>query len=323
VPGTLAIVHHPDCAAHDTGSDHPESARRLEAISGALRADAELQRALVSRTASPAALDDLARVHTDAYLDRLRAACDEATQRGGLAWLDEDTPVSRRSWEAALASAGCAIAAAEAVARGEAGAAFALSRPPGHHASAERGSGFCLLNNVAVAVRRLQARGGAQRALIVDVDAHHGDGTQQIFYEDPTVYFLSVHLDGHYPWTGSADERGEGLGGGTTLNVPLPAGTGAPEFHRRFAGALDHALASFAPDLVLLSAGFDALEGDPEGGLSLAPIDFHRIGTALLDRLPDRGLGRVVAVLEGGYMLPDVGRGATQLLRALAGLPAA
>jgi acetoin utilization deacetylase AcuC-like enzyme len=317
----LTITSHPACATHDTGADHPETARRLEVIAAAIRGDAALRSAVSFATAAPAGEEDLARVHTASYLARLRAVCADAAARRALAWLDDDTPVSAGSWAAALASAGCAIAAAEAVARGDAPAAFALSRPPGHHAGAGRGGGFCLLNNVAIAVRALQARGLAERALVLDLDVHHGDGTQEIFYEDPSVSFVSVHLDAHYPWTGSADERGRGRGVGTTRNVPLAAGTGALEYHRRLCEALDGALATFAPDLVVLSAGFDALAGDPEGGLALSPPDFHRIGAALLERLPEAASRRTVAVLEGGYGLPAVGNAATQLLRALARLP--
>jgi acetoin utilization deacetylase AcuC-like enzyme len=253
----------------------------------------------------------------------VRAAAAEAARRGAPVWLDEDTAVSGASWDAALAAAGCAVSAAAAVAAG-APAAFALARPPGHHATADRAMGFCLFNNVAIAARQLQAHGAARRVLIVDWDAHHGNGTQDLFYEDPSVYVLSMHLGApHFPGTGGADERGSGGGGGTTRNVPLPAGTGAAEYRARFREALDEALASFAPDLVLASVGLDALEGDPEGGLALAPEDLHGLTADVLARLGADGRGRFAGVLEGGYAVGAIGGGLVDVLRALAGLPPA
>jgi acetoin utilization deacetylase AcuC-like enzyme len=262
-------------------------------------------------------------VHPAAHLTRVREAAAEAAQRAAPVWLDEDTAASGASFEAACAAAGCAIDAAVAVAGGEADAAFALARPPGHHATADRAMGFCLLNNVAVAVRHLQARGLARRVLVVDWDAHHGNGTQEIFYDDPAVYVLSLHLAApHYPGTGSAAERGGGHGQGTTRNVPLPAGVTGGEYRARFGEALDAALAGFSPDLVVASVGLDALEGDPEGGLALEPRDLHALTGELLARLP-AGARRFVGVLEGGYAIERIGPGLVEVLRALAGLPPA
>jgi acetoin utilization deacetylase AcuC-like enzyme len=214
------------------------------------------------------------------------------------------------------------VCAADAVVDGSAATAFALARPPGHHASSDRTSGFCLLNNVAVAVRHVQARGAAERILVVDWDAHHGNGTQDVFYEDPSVYVLSLHLSPHFPGTGSAAERGGARGHGTTRNVPLPPGTTSSEYRARFLDALDDALGSFHPELVFGSVGLDCLEGDPEGGLRLAPEDLHCLTRDLLDRLPAAGR-RFVGVLEGGYALDRIGAGFVQVLRALAGLPQA
>jgi acetoin utilization deacetylase AcuC-like enzyme len=183
--------------------------------------------------------------------------------------------------------------------------------------------GFCLLNNAAVAVRRAQARGGVRRALVVDWDAHHGNGTQDLFLHDPDVFVLSLHLSPEFPWTGDASERGAGAGVGTTRNVPLAAGTAGAEYRRRFAAALDEALGSFAPDLAVLSVGLDLLDGDPEGGLALAPADLHALARDLVARLPSPADRRVVAVLEGGYALSRIGPGVVQLLRGLADLPPA
>jgi acetoin utilization deacetylase AcuC-like enzyme len=204
---------------------------------------------------------------------------------------------------------------------GEAGTAFAAARPPGHHATADRAMGFCLFNNVAIAARWAQTARGVGRVLIVDWDVHHGNGTQEIFYADPSVYYLSLHQSPHYPGTGAAEERGEGAGVGATRNVPIPAGLPAAEYRRLFEEALDAALDEFSPELVLVSAGFDCLAGDPLGDLLLEPVDLHGLTRTLVERTRSTAGGRVVAVLEGGYAPDRVGRGVVQVIRALGGLP--
>jgi acetoin utilization deacetylase AcuC-like enzyme len=319
VEGRILIATHPACAGHLTGPDHPERPERLEAALAALRGDPELAARCDLREGVPATEEDLLRVHGWSHVEALRAAAAEAHRRGGLVWLDEDTPVSAGSWDAALAAAGCAITATEAVLDGEAGSAFALARPPGHHATADRAMGFCLVNNVAVAIRRAQARRRASRVLVVDWDAHHGNGTQELFYDDPSVYVLSLHESPGYPGTGVAGETGAGPGAGTTRNVPLGVGTAGEAYRARHREALAEALARFEPDLAVVSAGFDALAGDPEAGLLLEPADLHSLATDLLAQLPARS--KVVAVLEGGYLLGSLGRGVVAFLRGLAGLP--
>jgi acetoin utilization deacetylase AcuC-like enzyme len=320
-PWTVALVSHPSCHAHDPGPGHPESAARLPALVEAIRRDGPLAAVLAPLQGAPAGEPDLLRVHSAGHLQRVRTAVEEARRTGAPAWLDDETAVSAGSWEAALAAAGCVATACEAVRQGRASAAFALSRPPGHHATRDRAMGFCLLNNVAVAIRRLQARGLARRVLVVDWDAHHGNGTQDLFQEDPSVYVLSLHLEGGFPGTGAARETGAGEGTGTTRNVPLPRGTSAAGYRRRYREALGGALAAFTPDLVVVSAGFDCLAGDPEGGLPLEPGDLHAMTRDLLARLPEGGRGRVVGALEGGYAVERIGAGLVAVLRALAGLP--
>jgi acetoin utilization deacetylase AcuC-like enzyme len=317
----VLLFTNPACELHDPGPGHPECRGRLGALLAAIAADRQLGGRLEQRLPKPATDRDLLRVHTRAHVARVRAAAAEAGDSGAPVWLDEDTAVSGGSWSAARAAAGCAIAAADAVAGGAAGAAFALVRPPGHHATADRAMGFCLFNNVAVAVRRLLARGAVERVLVVDWDAHHGNGTQDVFYEDPSVYVLSLHLASHFPHTGGEGERGAGRGLGATRNVALPAGTTGAAYRARFLDALDGALASFAPDLIFASLGLDVLEGDPEGGLRLAPEDLHQLTVDVLDRLPGRAGRRFVGVLEGGYALDRIGGGLVAVLRALAGLP--
>jgi acetoin utilization deacetylase AcuC-like enzyme len=319
----LHLFEHPACGLHDPGPDHPERPARLHALAAAIDGDPVLAARLARRGARPAQERDLLRVHTPGHLARLSAAAREAERRGAPVPLDEDTAVSPASWDAALAAAGCAIGAVDSVLDGPADAAFALARPPGHHATPDRAMGFCLVNHVAVAARHAQARGLAERVLVVDWDAHHGNGTQDVFWEDPSVYVLSVHLSPHFPETGTPEERGGGPGLGTTRNVPLPAGTTGAEHRARFLAALDEALAGFTPDLVLASVGLDALAGDPEGGFLLEPGDYHRLAVDLVARLPALAQRRVVGVLEGGYAVERIGAGLVALLRALAGLPPA
>jgi acetoin utilization deacetylase AcuC-like enzyme len=271
--------------------------------------------------AEPATVADLARVHDAALIEQVRAAAELARRESSLVALDGDTIVSPASWDAALAAAGCVITAARLVADGEAGTAFAAARPPGHHAPADRAMGFCLFNNVAVAARWLQAERGFTRILIVDWDVHHGNGTQDIFYADPNVFYLSTHLAPHYPGTGAADERGTGGGQGTTLNVPLPHGLDATSFKQAFRSALESALSTFSPEFVLVSAGFDCMAGDPLGGLLLEPDDLHAITRTIIDLTRETARGRVVVALEGGYVPTRVGAGAVAVLRALAALP--
>ncbi|HEX7117543.1 MAG TPA: histone deacetylase [Longimicrobiales bacterium] len=317
-----ALVMHPDCARHDTGWGHPEHQGRLPAVVNALYRDTPALLGAVRQVeAEPASVDDLLRVHTGAHVERIRRAVREAAEVGGPIPLDPDTIVSDASWDAAVAAAGCAVTATSLVLDGAVETAFAASRPPGHHATADRAMGFCLFNNVAVAARWAQATRGVERVLIVDWDVHHGNGTQEIFYEDPTVYYLSLHLSPHYPGTGAAEERGAGAGAGTTRNVPLAHGTSADVYDRAFDDALDATLAEFAPELVLVSAGFDCLAGDPLGGLGLEPRDLHSLTRRLIERVSATAGGRVVAVLEGGYAPPLLGAGVVQVLRALGGLP--
>jgi acetoin utilization deacetylase AcuC-like enzyme len=231
---------------------------------------------------------------------------------------EEETMVSRISWSAMLAAAGSIITACDAVQSGRARNGFVLARPPGHHATPSKSMGFCLINNVAVAARVLQQR-GVERVLIVDWDVHHGNGTQDVFYEDGSVYFMSLHQSPWYPGTGLREERGAGAGAGTTRNVPLPAGTTGAQFRQAFERELDAALAEFTPDFVLVSAGFDCLRDDPLGELLVEPADLHAITTYLMQAVP-QGTG-IVHTLEGGYNPPAVGIGVVNVVRALAGLP--
>ncbi|HUF74850.1 MAG TPA: histone deacetylase [Longimicrobiales bacterium] len=314
---------HPASPLHDTGWGHPEHQGRLRALAQTGGRDLlTLHGHVEQREAGEATLEDLLRVHTEAHVETVRRACELAASEGKLVALETDTKVSAASWEAALGSAGAAIAAAGAVAEGAIRTAFVAGRPPGHHATPDRAMGFCLFNSIAVAARWLQAEGHAERVLIVDWDVHHGNGTQDAFYADPTVYFLSLHQSPHYPGTGAADERGAGAGEGYTLNVPLAAATPRPEYRARFERAVLEATRDFRPDFVLVSAGFDVMAGDPLGGLLLEPEDLHEMTRFLLDRAAAGCDGRLVALLEGGYDPARLGVGAVAVIRALAGLSA-
>ncbi len=320
---TTGFFLHPASALHDTGWRHPEHQGRLRALASTVGQDLlTLHSHVEQMEAREADIEDLLRVHTEAHVESVREACRVAGERDMILALDPDTKVSSASWEAAMGSAGTAIAAASAVVAGRVETAFVATRPPGHHATPDRAMGFCLFNSVAVVARWLQAHRHAERVLIVDWDVHHGTGTQDAFYDDPTVFFLSLHQWPHYPGTGAAEERGEGPGEGCTLNVPLAAGTPRTDYLVHFERALDEASGLFRPDFVLVSAGFDVMAGDPLGGMLLEPEDLHMMTRRLMDTVALGCGGRVVALLEGGYDPPRVGKGAVAVIRALAGLAA-
>jgi acetoin utilization deacetylase AcuC-like enzyme len=308
------------CLAHVAGPLHPERPARLEAIEAAL-ARAGL---LAAATAIPPRLateDDLRLVHAAAHLARVRAAC--ATARPP----EPDTGVRPESWDAALRAAGAAIEAADRVAAGTLARAFCAVRPPGHHATPDESMGFCLFNNVAIAARHLLARRGLARVAIVDFDVHHGNGTQAAFWTEGRVLFASIHQYGpnpldpsapFYPGTGAESETGEGGGAGTTVNVPLPAGATYALYERAIRDRLAPSLDAFKPELLLLSAGFDAHRLDPLASIELDTEDFGRLTrelVAIADRLCG---GRIVSVLEGGYHLDALGASAAEHVRALA-----
>ncbi len=313
---------HPDCGRHDTGWGHPEHQGRLPAAVRAIEAATpSLLDAIRPLDARPASVEPLEAVHTREHVQHVRGLVAEAERTAAGVVVGEDTVVSAASWDAAVASAGCAVDAAAAVARGDATTAFALCRPPGHHATADRVMGFCLFNNVAVAARALQQDFAVGPVLIVDWDVHHGNGTQDVFYEDPSVYYVSLHQSPWYPGTGQATERGRSRGSGTTRNVPLAAGTSRSCYLDAFEKALDAAWREFVPEFVLVSAGFDCLAGDPLGGLLLEPEDMYTMANALRERALVQSGGRVAALLEGGYSPDRTGHGVVATLHGLAGLP--
>jgi acetoin utilization deacetylase AcuC-like enzyme len=308
---TLSLVTDSAYLSHDTGA-HPENAQRLEAILTALRDDTDLSKRISNIQPVPAAMEDVLRCHDGELIDYVRRLCE-----GGSTFIDVDTRISRDSFDVALLAAGAGVAAVDAVMKEEGGRAFGLVRPPGHHATPDRSMGFCLFNNAAIAARYAQARYGVETVLIVDWDVHHGNGTQDTFWMDPSVFYFSTHQYPYYPGTGAANERGYGKGEGYTLNVPLRAGTSAHAHRQAFSDALRSIEQRFSPDLVIISAGFDSRRGDPLGGLMLEDADFSEMTKEVLRTAEKHSNGRVVGLLEGGYHLKLLGGSVRSHLAAL------
>ncbi len=295
--------------SHVTPIGHPERPDRVRAIDDALR-DSRFDD-LVRRDAPSADLMLADLVHDAAYLPRLRTL----RPAEGIAQIDEDTFISSGSFDAAATALGGALAALEAVVTGEVSNAFSLSRPPGHHAEISRAMGFCLINTIAITAREAQRRHGAERVAIVDFDVHHGNGTQDIFEDDPSVFYASSHQMPLYPGTGKPSERGAG----NILNVALEAGSGGEAMRAAYESQVFPALEAFRPDILLISAGFDADFRDPLAGLNWRPEDFGWLTNRLVELAHRTSGGRVVSLLEGGYDRQGLATGAAAHVAALQG----
>jgi acetoin utilization deacetylase AcuC-like enzyme len=281
---------------HDSGEGHRESPARLIAIRD-LFSQMEWDDTLIPIQPATADLGTVGLVHTPEYIDLVRAECESGSTRLSTG----DTNISPASYSVALSGVGGVVAAVEQVVNGEAKNAFCAVRPPGHHASAERGMGFCIFNNVAIAARFAQRRHGIGRVLIADWDVHHGNGTQDTFYQDGTVFFMSTHQSPLYPNTGKVEETGEGAGLGLTMNRPFPPGAGNEELIGAFRNDLLPAAREFRPDLTLISAGFDSRVDDPLGSFEVDDEGFRELTRIMLEIADMSGQGRLVSVLEGGY----------------------
>jgi acetoin utilization deacetylase AcuC-like enzyme len=308
----LHLLYDPACLTHDTGAMHYETARRLEHVFKTLAEDESLQSRLHNVSPRAATEKDLQRCHSEEMIRDIRAFI----EHGGT-HLDTDTPVSETSFDVACLAAGAAITAVDTVMEDNGGRAFALIRPPGHHATPHRAMGFCLFNNAAIAARYAQEVRGVEHVLIVDWDVHHGNGTQDIFWSDGAVFYFSTHQSPHYPGTGARDEIGEGKGKGFTLNIPLPARTSANAHREAFSAALKHIEQRFHPGLVIISAGFDSHRDDPLGSLMLEDSDFAEMTKEVLRIAERHSGGRVVSLLEGGYNLDLLGGSIRSHLTAL------
>ncbi|MCB1686128.1 MAG: histone deacetylase family protein, partial [Pseudomonadales bacterium] len=302
---TTLLLTHPACLAHDTGYGHPEQADRLRAIEGALGA-----KAFSGLKREEAPLADLAaieRLHPKAYVEAVQAAIPKELHN----WLDPDTVVSPGSWEAALRATGAVLRAVDEVAAGKADNAFCAVRPPGHHAEPSRAMGFCLFNSVAVAALHARATHGAERVAVIDFDVHHGNGTVDIFRDRPEVLVCSSFQHPFYPYRLADIVRPN------IINTPLDAGTGSAGFRRRISADWLPALERHRPQLILVSAGFDAHREDPLGGLDLDEEDFRWITALIRDAADHYCEGRIVSALEGGYDLDALARSVHAHLQAL------
>jgi len=310
---TVGVAVDPECLLHDPGPGHPEAPERLQVLLDLLRSHPIQRLAIKPITGRRANEEELTRVHSRAHVDRLRATAGLTVRLYG------DTIASPRSWDAAQRSAGLAIAAVDAVCRGDVAAAMAFCRPPGHHAEPERAMGFCLVNNIAVAAHHARAVHDMGRIAIVDFDVHHGNGTQAAFARDPRTLFISTHQVGLYPGTGAAEDCGEGPGRGRTVNIPLGPDHGDSEYDAIYGGLIARMLEQFRPDLLLVSAGYDIADTDPLGGMSVTYDGFARISGHLANAAELLCKRRIVAVLEGGYSAMGLHAGVTATLEALSG----
>jgi len=307
----LGLYDHPAFREHDAGPGHPERPARLDAARRGIR-EAGLEPRVEILTPPPAGREELRAVHTAGHIDRV-AATEGRTHR-----FDPDTQAGPRSYAAALLAAGSVVDAVDRVLAGSLDRAFCAVRPPGHHAEADRAMGFCLFNNVAVGAARALAA-GALRVAVVDFDVHHGNGTQDIFYDDPRVLYVSTHAHPFYPGTGGLDEVGEGSGQGYTVNLPLPGTMGDAEYARIYRELVEPVLLAFDPGLLLVSAGFDPHRDDPLAGMAVTERGFAAIAQCCLDGASGSANGRAVFVLEGGYDLDGIAESTAAVMRVLLG----
>jgi acetoin utilization deacetylase AcuC-like enzyme len=305
-----AFISSSDCGRHDTGWGHPEHVGRLRAITRALRLDPEFFHTVDHLEGRHATIDELEIVHDPAYIRSIQ----EITEKGG-GRLDTDTVVSNGSWDAATAGAGCVLSAVDLAVSGVHPRSLWAGRPPGHHAVRDRAMGFCLFGNVALAAHYARKKHGLDRILIVDWDVHHGNGTQALVENEPDIHFVSMHQWPWYPGTGAAEDRGPY---GSIWNVPRSPGLPRAEYVTSLETAIDAATKGFVPDLILISAGFDSLAGDPLGGFTLEVEDFEALTHSLVARANSWCGGRVVSALEGGYAPDRLAQASVRHLAALA-----
>lgn len=306
---TVAYVSHSDCGRHDTGWNHPEHVGRLRAIPRALRNDFDLFDTIEHREGRHATVDELVLAHDRVYVEQVRALAESGGGR-----LDGDTVVSEGSWDAATAGSGCVLDGIDWAFDGSVTRSFCAVRPPGHHALRARGMGFCLFGNIGVGARYARARHAAERVLIVDWDVHHGNGTQDLVQDDAGIRFVSMHQWPWYPGSGAADDRGPH---NNVWNVPMSAALAPSVYVEALTAAVDAATLDWTPDIVLLSAGFDCLAGDPLGGFTFEMEHIDALTRMLVARANDWCGGRLVSALEGGYDPARLGDACVAHLRAL------
>ncbi len=308
-----ALIYHPIYLQHDTGSHHPERASRLHAIIRKLHQTGLYDKLNIVKPDS-VSIETLSLVHSKDYILSIKETCEEG---GGN--LDPDTAVSKDSFKAALCAAGAVIKGVDIICDSAADAdnAFCLVRPPGHHARQAQAMGFCLFNNVAIGTRYIQKNHNLKRILIIDWDVHHGNGTEEIFYEDDSVFYISLHQYPHYPGTGHKESIGKNKGKGFNLNIPMAAGSGDSEYIEVFHDKIIPAIDDFKPEFILISAGFDGHNDDPLSSLTLTEKGFYGITGILKEKAQPYSQNRILSVLEGGYNLLSLANSVSSHLEAL------
>ena len=313
----VAVMYHEKFLQHNTGSGHPENANRLIAAIDELKTNPTYKNTLIWPSFSPASNTTISLAHSQSYIDLVEEEISALSEQD-LAYLSTgDTVISKNTLEAAKLAVGAGIKAADMIVSGEVNSAFALVRPPGHHATKDRGMGFCVFNNVAILARYLQQHHNFKRILIVDFDVHHGNGTQDIFYSDDTVFYFSIHQHPFYPGTGRPNENGAGKGEGYTINIDLAAGSGDDDLIKGINNQLKPAMDQFKPDFVLVSAGFDAYQGDILGELNYTNHGYKEAAIALNNIAKDYSNGHIIYMLEGGYTPENIKKATTSIIDIL------
>ena len=332
------FVYSPEYLKHNTGS-HPENSSRLTAIINWIEKE-NLTEKLINLTPIPATVEQISLIHDKEYIHNVKEACDNLISplppltspfsppleggegevvKGGRGELDADTVISEDSYDAALLAAGGVITGVDAVFEGKIHNAFCCVRPPGHHAEKKRAMGFCIFNNIAIGAKYAQKMYNVKRVFIIDWDVHHGNGTQNAFYYDSTVFYTSTHQEYLFPGTGRSDETGNGDGKGFTMNLPLPHGEGDKEYISLFKKRIYPEIINYKPDLIMISAGFDAHIDDPLGSMNITSEGFGKLTDIICEASDKVCKGRIVSVLEGGYNLEALGESVVFHLKSLIG----
>ena len=313
----VAVIYSDQFLLHDTGKNHPENPDRLISVVENLIVNPLFKDSLIWPKFNPASLEQLQLIHSKNYIKKVEHETSLLTNNSTSYLSTGDTVISKQSDHVARLAVGAGIKGVDMIMSKEISSAFALVRPPGHHATATRGMGFCIYNNVAIVARHLQQEYGLKKILIVDFDVHHGNGTQDIFYEDNSVFYFSVHQHPFYPQSGRPSETGTGEGKGFTLNVDLPKGSGDKDLLSTFNNQLKSSMDKFKPEFVIVSAGFDAHEGDLLGQLNYTSSGYKQAALVLKDIAEQYALGRTLYMLEGGYVADNISKSVNEILGVL------
>ena len=313
----VAVIYSDQFLLHDTGKNHPENPDRLISVVENLIVNPLFKDSLIWPKFNPASLEQLQLIHSKNYIKKVEHETSLLTNNSTSYLSTGDTVISKQSDHVARLAVGAGIKGVDMIMSKEISSAFALVRPPGHHATATKGMGFCIYNNIAIVARYLQKQYGLKRILIVDFDVHHGNGTQDIFYEDDSIFYFSVHQHPFYPLSGRPSEIGLGKGKGFTLNVDLPKGSGDSALIKAFSNKLIPSMKKFKPEFILISAGFDAHEGDLLGGLNYTQSGYKQAAIILKNIAQEHSLGRTMYMLEGGYVGENISQSVNKILEVM------